>query len=38
MNSCYPARTYGINANRLFSLADALLGDRAKAGPQSQTS
>jgi HSP20 family protein len=34
MNSCYPARTYGINANRLFSLADALLGERGKAVPQ----
>ncbi len=34
MNSCYPARPYGINANRLFSLADALLGERAKSEPQ----
>lgn len=33
MNSCYPARNYNhsLNANRYFSLADALFGDRAQA-------
>jgi len=34
MNSCYSNRSYGLNANRLFSLADALLGERAKAETQ----
>lgn len=34
MNTCYPARTYGLNANRLFNLADALLGERAVPGNQ----
>jgi HSP20 family protein len=28
MNITYPVRPYGLNANRLFHLADALLGDR----------
>lgn len=29
MNSCYPARPYGISANRFFNLADVLFNDRA---------
>lgn len=28
MNSCYPARSYGLSANRFFNLADALFGER----------
>jgi HSP20 family protein len=29
MNINYPARPYGLSANRLFTLADALFGDRS---------
>lgn len=31
MNSCYPARPYGIAANRFFNLADVLFNDRSAA-------
>jgi HSP20 family protein len=31
MNSCYPLRSNSLNVNRLFSLADALLGERPQA-------
>lgn len=34
MNINYPARPYGVSANRLFTLADALFGDRSAAAPQ----
>jgi len=35
MNINYPARAYGVSANRLFTLADALFGDRSATAPQS---
>ena len=31
MNSCYPSRSNSLSVNRLFSLADALLGERSSA-------
>ena len=34
MNINYPARPYGVSANRLFTLADALFGDRSSVAPQ----
>ena len=34
MNINYPARPYGLSANRLFTLADALFGDRSASVPQ----
>lgn len=34
MNINYPARPYGVSANRLFTLADALFGDRSAPAPQ----
>lgn len=30
MNTTYPSRSYGLSANRLFNLADALLGERSR--------
>ena len=34
MNINYAARPYGVSANRLFTLADALFGDRNATGTQ----
>ncbi len=34
MNINYPARPYGVSANRLFTLADALFGDRSASASQ----
>ena len=37
MNINYAARPYGVSANRLFTLADALFGERASAVPAPET-
>lgn len=37
MNTTYPSRNYGITNNRLFTLADALFGDRPAADAPSWT-
>ena len=37
MNINYPARPYGVSANRLFTLADALFGDRASTSAETQS-
>ena len=37
MNINYAARPYGVSANRLFTLADALFGDRAAAACAPET-